>query len=95
MTNNSTRLDKMKQQFDNTNTGVLFRNKDKDTDRHPDYRGTLDVNGETFWISGWIKVAGPQAKNPGEKFMSLAITPQRQSNSSAPLDDSDTDDIPF
>ena len=74
------------QQFDNTNTGVLFKNKDKVTNRHPDYRGTLNVNGETFWISGWIKVAGNNARNPGEKFMSLAVTPQR-SDTYAPKDD--------
>lgn len=85
------------QQYDNTNTGVLFRNKEKASSKHPDYRGTLNVNGETFWISGWIKVAGPNARNPGDKFMSLAITPQKaMASSSGQDDDYDFDaDIPF
>ena len=87
----------MNQQYDNTNTGVLFRNKDKISSRHPDYRGTLDVNGETFWVSGWIKVAGANARNPGDKFMSLAITPKKVTVSPHSQDGNRDfeDDIPF
>lgn len=85
----------MQQQYDNKNTGVLFKNDNKTTARHPDYRGTLDVEGKTFWVSGWIKVAGANARNPGSKFMSLAVTPQAPPSAPVPLDDDDQDDIPF
>lgn len=77
--------------YDNTNSGALFRNDNKQQPNHPDHRGQQTVQcphcGEKsdFWLSAWIKTAGPQAKNPGSKFFSLALTPkddQQQSNSS-------------
>ncbi len=32
--------------------------------------------GVDYWISGWVKEAGPQAKNPGSRFFSLAFQPK-------------------
>lgn len=61
--------------YDNTNSGALFPNE-KTKDSHPDYRGTINIDGKDYWISGWIKVSGPNSKNPGQKFMSLAATPK-------------------
>ncbi len=61
-------------EYDNTNNGVLFRNENKEQPNQPDYRGSLDVEGVDYWISAWIKTAGAAAKNPGSKFMSLALT---------------------
>ena len=84
-------------QYDDTNTGVLFKNKEKHTDRHPDYRGTINADGKTYWISGWIKTAGPSAKNPGSKFMSLALTQQEERPKQEPSPGSTDfeDDVPF
>lgn len=78
--------------YDNTNKGVLFRNDRKESDKHPDYTGSIDVNGEEFWLSGWIKVAGPQAKNPGSKFLSVAVT---KKDSVPAMNTNYDDDIPF
>ena len=55
--------------YDNTNTGALFKNDDKKTDKHPDYRGTLNVDGTEFWLSAWIKTS-----KRGAKYMALAVT---------------------
>lgn len=57
------------QQYDNTNRGVLFKNNKKDTDRHPDYTGNINVDGVEFFISSWIKES-----SKGNKFMSLSVT---------------------
>jgi hypothetical protein len=80
--------------YDNTNQGALFKNE-KQNDRQPDYRGSLNVDGEEYWVSGWIKTAGPTSRNPGQKFMSLAVTPKEDSGSSSkPRADFD-EDAPF
>ena len=59
--------------YDNTNTGAIFVNDKKTSDKHPDRKGSLNVNGEEFWLSGWLK----KDKN-GNPFMSLAVTPKEQ-----------------
>lgn len=83
--------------YDNTNSGSLFKNDKKTDGKHPDYRGTINVGGTDYWLSAWIRVAGPNAKNPGSKFMSLAVTEIRdkynayRAATTAELDE----DIPF
>ena len=57
-------------EYDNTNRGVLFKNDRKDSEKHPDYKGNVNVNGVEFWLSAWIKES---AKG---KFMSLSIQPK-------------------
>ncbi len=83
--------------YDNTNRGVLFKNDRKDSDRHPDYRGSIDVGGTEFWLSAWIK------EGQKGKFMSLSVQPKEQQSRPAPVESgqsgggfSDADhDIPF
>lgn len=41
--------------YDNTNKGVLFINDRKQKDSHPDFKGSLDVGGVSYWLSGWRK----------------------------------------
>ena len=80
--------------YDNTNRGVLFKNKKKETDKHPDYTGKINVKGEDFRLAAWIK----ESKG-GNKFMSLAVSEQREE--SKPKETRDEggggfdDDIPF
>ncbi len=50
------------------NTGSLFQNKEKKSDNHPDYSGSMRINGVDMWISGWRKTAGN-----GTQFLSLAF----------------------
>ena len=75
------------------NSGVLFKEQDKKTPNHPDYKGNIMVNGQAYWLSAWIK----EGKNG--KFMGLAVSPkddqpQPQSKPKAKIEDMD-DDIPF
>lgn len=41
--------------YDNTNTAVIFKNNKKENEKHPDYRGTINVDGKELEISLWVK----------------------------------------
>jgi hypothetical protein len=77
-------------------SGVLSRNKKRESEKQPEYKGTCTINGTGYWLSAWVK------EGPDGKFFSLAFTakdqPTAQAKASAaapyqtkPLDDS----IPF
>jgi len=58
-------------EYDNTNRGAFFKNERKQTDKHPDYTGNINVCGVEYWLSGWLKVS-----QKGTTFLSLAIKPK-------------------
>lgn len=79
------------------NTGALFKNDKKESDNHPDYKGSATVNGVEFWLSSWINTD----KN-GQKYMSVKFNKKEQTAddlkkniddpfSNMPIDE----DIPF
>ena len=78
--------------YDNTNKGSLGKNKRKEKDTHPDYAGTINIDGIEFWLSGWIKVN----KETAEKFFSLSVK-RKEPRADVPAKtvSADDDDIPF
>jgi len=83
-------------EYDNSNSGVLFKNDRKETERHPDYTGTwTDGDGVEYWFSAWIK----ESKS-GSKFMSLSARPKSEQPAPQPRDyaattDLNENDVPF
>jgi hypothetical protein len=53
--------------FDNNMRGVLFQN-DKAKDTQPDYKGSCEIDGKQYWLSGWKKLS-----KDNKPFLSLAI----------------------
>jgi len=60
------------------NSGVLFKNDKKESEKHPDYKGNLTVDGKDYWLSAWIK------EGKGGKFMGLALSPKDEAPLRAP-----------
>ena len=60
----------MEKQYDDTNRGALFTNDRKTSDKHPDLKGSINVEGKEYWVSGWFKTG----KSGG--FTSLSVTPK-------------------
>ena len=87
-------------EYDNTNRGSLFKNDRKELDNHPDYNGSINIDGKDYWLNGWIK----ESKKDGKKFFSLSVKPKDQDAGKAPVKaksaparakDDDGSDIPF
>ena len=57
--------------YDNTNSGVLFKNNKRRNDDDPLYRGTINVDGREFYLSAWINTS-----KAGDKYMSLRVKPK-------------------
>ena len=61
----------MNQQYDNTNRGALFINDKRTQQNHPNYTGSINIEGVEYWLSGWTK----ESRN-GKKFLSLSVKPK-------------------
>ena len=90
-------------QYDNTNRWSLFKNDRKEKDTHPDYSGTLNVDGREFWISAWLKDGAKgkffsgsiKPKEPAQKLTDYDSSPAKQTVTSGKPIQSFYDDEPI
>jgi hypothetical protein len=94
--------------FDNNNRGSIWKNEKKEKDTHPDFTGSLNVDGVEYWVSAWKRKDGASPKAPALSFsikpkdeQPRRQEPQRQQRRPDPIssgrslsDDLD-DQIPF
>jgi hypothetical protein len=85
-------------QYDNTNRGSIWKNDKKERDTHPDFTGSLNVDGVEYWVSAWRRKEGAGPKSPA---LSFSVKPKEQGHRApqqrqeAPAGDFNDDDIPF
>lgn len=87
--------------YDNTNRGAMWPNGDKLTERHPDFKGSLDVGGRQYWVSGWRR---KENANPAAPAITFTIEAKQQDREmrdeekrepTSPVDYSFDYDLPF
>jgi len=82
-------------QYDNTNRGSIWKNDDKENDKHPDFKGSLNVGGVEYWVSAWKRK--PDA-NPKAPALSFSVKPKdlpASAQEAAPAQTVADDEIPF
>tara|TARA_R110000824_G_scaffold16422_1_gene68091 strand:+ start:398 stop:649 length:252 start_codon:yes stop_codon:yes gene_type:complete len=80
--------------YDNNNTGVLFRQAEKQSEKHPDFTGNCEVNGKKMQIASWINTS----KDGSKKYMSLKFSefkPKEEVGSVSTTGDIKVEEIPF
>jgi hypothetical protein len=51
------------------NTGTLFKNDQKNSDKHPSYKGSAVIDGTDYWVSLWKNTS----EKTGEPILKLAF----------------------
>jgi hypothetical protein len=95
--------------YDNNNRGAIWKNEKKETEKHPDFKGDLNIDGVIYNVSAWKRKSDANPKAPLLSFsVSKREMPQevrqaamhsnhgKQAPQPAPAyDDFDDSEIPF
>lgn len=85
--------------YDNTNRGSIWKNDRKEKDTHPDFKGSVNVDGVEYWVSAWKRKPDANPKAPALSFSIQAKEQQGSPSQGAPQQGSHNgefdDDIPF
>jgi hypothetical protein len=79
------------------NEGTLFANKDKQSDAHPNAKGSALIGGVEYWVSAWTNTA----QTSGDRYQKLKFTPKDEAGKAkhtpkaVPVADDFNDEIPF
>ncbi len=83
------------------NTGSLFKNDKKETDSHPNARGSALIDGVEYWVDAWTNEV-QSGDNAGQKYQALkfkrkdtARAPTSQPQRRTPTRDDDDGRPPF
>lgn len=68
----------MSNQFDPTNRGGIWKNENRQSDRHPHFTGHINIDGKEYWLSGWKKDENASERAP---LVQLTIKPKDEAPS--------------
>ena len=88
---------------DYPNSGLIFRDADKQGERDRDYKGSCTIDGKEYWISGWIKEGRKgkflslsfKTKEPKKPLAGASSSPASRSPGPTRNTDAAPDSIPF
>jgi uncharacterized protein (DUF736 family) len=73
------------------NTGAIFKNEKKADQKHPDYRGKINIYGKDMEIALWIRES-----QSGLKYFSAALSePYNPEQTQSVSVQNNDDDLPF
>ncbi len=72
---------------DNTNRGAIWPNRKKEKDTHPDFTGSVNVDGKEFWVNAWKKKEGDKPNAPS---LSFSVKPKEDKQAG-----NDSDSVPY
>ena len=79
--------------FDNTNRGSIWANKNKEAETHPDFKGSINVEGVEYWCNAWKRKEGA---SPNAPVLSFSIMKKEDKPTETPVVNNDPNDsIPF
>jgi len=89
-------------EYSNTNKGAIWKNDKKESDKHPDFKGSIDVEGIEYWVSAWKRKPDGNPKAPALSFSikrkdevhNQGVSQAQAAVAGSQADDFD-DDIPF
>lgn len=95
----------MSNQYDNTDTFILFRSDKEGNEKRPDYTGTINIDGTEYRLAAWIKDGrkgkfmtgkiGDEVEGKQSQSQSPPQSEQRTQRQAPPPVDQFDDDIPF
>lgn len=78
--------------YDNTNSGFMGKNDRKEKDSHPDIKGSINIEGKEYWLSGWKNSKGYGLKIKPKEHAAAKTAKQQVAKATDGFEDSE---IPF
>ena len=81
--------------YDNNMTGALFKNDKKETEKHPEYKGSCEIGGTEYWLSAWLNTSSKGVKYMSLKFKAKDDAPKQDAPAQDNGADFDSNEVPF
>jgi hypothetical protein len=78
--------------YDNNMCGALWKNDNREKETHPQLKGSAEIDGVEYWVSGWTSKEG--GKKPLVSLSFKRKDAQRAPRPTPGIDDLDPD-VPF
>jgi len=75
------------------NSGIMSRDKNRKSDKHPEFTGSAEIDGREYWLSAYVN------ENENGKYFKISFKPKDQQSGgggqSRGRSQQNDDDMPF